>query len=267
MELLIIVPCIVGLWLNWSLLAYSKHKWKTSLDILEHPIRFQVIANSFNLLVYLLLSIPWPSWGYVIRPGDYLWTVDTLTCRLIATVHEISSIVCILNAAGIFLSNQGKDELRKERLCNITAVVVSMMCFLSGILVVVCTIAIPLLKQNTLSRENCPGHSFSVLCGQTEVKAFFLSYVACSLLLFIFNLPFTKSSVKKILNLSFKLLSGVFHVITCFNLFFGVAFIVVFLFGGSLYSVIINIIKLYFDVVSLAVSIGFPAFLNTEWFT
>lgn len=264
MDLLIILPCIVGLWLNWSLLAYNKHKMKTSLDILEHLIRFQVTANSFNLLVYLLLLIPWPSWGYAIRPGDYLWTVDILTCRLITTVQEISSIVCILNAAGIFLSNQGKDELRKERLCNIAAVVVSTLCFLSGILVVVYTIVIPLQKQSTLSGENCPGHSFSVLCGQTEVKAFFLCYVACSLFLFIFNFPFTKSSVKKNLDLSFKLLSGVFHVITCFNLFFGAAFIVMFLFGGSLYSVTINIVKLYFDIVSLAVSIGFPAFLNTD---
>lgn len=172
--------------------------------------------------------------------------------------------MCILNAAGIFLSNQGKDELRKERLCNIAAVVVSTLCFLSGILVVVYTIVIPLQKQSTLSGENCPGHSFSVLCGQTEVKAFFLCYVACSLFLFIFNFPFTKSSVKKNLDLSFILLSGVFHVITCFNLFFGAAFIVMFLFGGSLYSVTINIVKLYFDIVSLAVSIGFPAFLNTD---
>ena len=134
MELSIIVSCLVGLWVNWSFLVQTKHKWETKLYILRQLIVFQVTANSFNLSVHLILLIPWPFWGYAVRPGDYLWTVDPLTCRLITAVLVISCIVCILNAAGIFLSNQGKDELRKERLGNNAAVVVSATCFLSGIL-------------------------------------------------------------------------------------------------------------------------------------
>ena len=263
MELSIIVSCLVGLWLNWSFLVQTKHKWETKLYILRQLIVFQVTANSFNLSVHLILLIPWPFWGYAVRPGDYLWTVDPLTCRLITAVLEISCIVCILNAAGIFLSNQGKDELRKERLGNNAAVVVSATCFLSGILTLVYTTAIPLLKQGTLHGKNCPTHSFSVLCAQTEVKAIYLSYVVCSLFLFILNFPPTKSRVKYILDVCFKLITGVFHVISCFILFFGVVFIVLFILGGSLYSDAFNIVKLYFDIVGLAVSIGFPAIVNT----
>ena len=34
--------------------------------------------------------------------------------------------------------------------------------------------------------------------------------------------------------------------------------------GGSLYSVTFNTVKLYFDVVTLAVVIGFPAFFHSD---
>ena len=264
MELLIIVSCVLGFWMNRSLLVHSKYNWGNDLHALRVLAGFQVMANVCNLCIHLLLLIPWPFWGYAILPGDYLWTVGPVTCRLFTAIQEISSIVCIANAAGIFLTNLGKDELKKERRRKIGFLVVSITAVLSGILAFVYTKVIPILKQGTLSGQNCPAHSFSLLCGHAEVKVAFITYVACAVLLFFYNSPFTESRTKYILDISFKMLSGVFYFVTCCALVFGIVFIVTYLLGGSLYSVTFNIVKLYFDVVTLAVSIGFPAFLNKD---
>lgn len=68
--------------------------------------------------------------------------------------------------------------------------------------------------------------------------------------------------MKYILDVCFKLIIGVFYVILCFIFFFGVVFIVLFIFGGFLYSDVFNIVKFYFDIVGFVVSIGFLVIVN-----
>ncbi|XP_078360800.1 uncharacterized protein LOC144645186 [Oculina patagonica] len=258
MELFIITSLLLGLWMNWSFWVHSKYKW-TNLHALKALTGFQVVANTYCLAVHLLLLTKWPFLGYLINPGNYLWMVGPVTCRLFTAVQEISALVCIANAAGIFVTNQGKDELKKERKRKIAFFLVSLISIGGAVLAFFYTKVIPLLKYGTLSGANCPSHSFSLLCGRIKVKSAFIIYVACSVTLFYNNSPFTGSQAKYILNIFFKCLSILFHFTTICALMFAVMFIPFYLLGGSLYSVTINTLKLYFDVTALAVSIGFPA--------
>lgn len=265
MALWVIVSCLLGLSMNWSFWIQSKSKW-SHLHVLRALVRFQAIANACNLTIHLLLLIPWPFWGHLINPGNYLWSVDPITCRLITAIQEISSLACAVNAAGIFVTNQGKDELKKERRRKIGFLVVSITSFFGGLLAVVYTKVVPLLKHGTLSGSNCPSHSFSLLCGRIEVKCVFITYVVCSIILFFNNPPFTgslDSLAKNILNILFKCIATVYLFTTaCAVMSAVVVFTPIYLLGGSLYSVTFNTVKLYFDVITLAVSIGFPSFLD-----
>lgn len=263
MELLVISSLLLGLWMNWSFSVHSKYKW-SNLHALKALVGFQLTANTCNLTIHLLLLISWPFLGYLINPGDYLWKVDPVTCRLITAIQEISSLTCVANAAGIFVTNQGKDELKKERKRKMAFLLVSAISVMSGLVAVIYTKIVPLLEHGTMSGANCPSHSFSVLCGLIEVKCVFIIYVACSVILFFSNPPFTGSRAKRILNILFKCLSIAFRLTAGCALMFAVMFTPFYFLGGSLYSVTFNTVKLYFDVVTLAVSIGFPAFFHSD---
>ena len=263
MELLVISCVLLGLWMNWSFWAHNKYKW-SNLHALRALAGFQLTTNAWNLTIHLLLLIPWPFWGYLLNPGDYLWKVDTVTCRLITAIQEISSLACVANAAGIFVTNQGKDELKKERKRKMAFLLISAILVMCGLSAVVYTEVIPLLKHGTMSGANCPSHSFSVLCGLIEVKCVFLIYVACSAILFFDNPPFTCSRAKRILNILFKCLFIAFRLTSSCALMFAVMFTPFYFLGGSLYSVTFNTVKLYFDVITLAVVIGFPAFFHSD---
>lgn len=263
MELFIITSFLLGLWMNWSFWVDSKYKW-TNLHALRALAGFQVVANNYCLAVHLLLLTHWPFLGYLINPGNYLWMVGPVTCRLITATQEISALVCVVNAAGIFVTNQGKDELKKERKRKIAFFLVSLISIGGGVLAFVYTKVVPLLKHGTMRGANCPSHSFSLLCGRIKVKTVFFIYVACSvIILFYNNSPFTGSRAKYILNIFLKCLSIMFHLTTICTLMFAVMFIPFYLLGGSLYSTTINTLKLYFDVAALAVSIGFPALFRS----
>lgn len=270
MELLVGSSILLGLWMNWSFwthnivnYAHNKHKWN-NLHALRALAGFQLTTNAWNLIIHLLLLIPWPVLGYLINPGDYLWKVDTIACRLITAIQEISSLTCVANAAGIFVTNQGKDELKKERKRKMAFLFVSAISIMSGLSAVIYTKIVPLLKHGTMSGLNCPSHSFSVLCGLVEVKCVFIIYVACSAILFFSNPPFTGSRTKRILNILFKCLSIAFRLFSSCALILAVMFTPFYFLGGSLYSVTFNTVKLYFDVVTLAVIIGFPAFFRLD---
>ena len=263
MELLVASSVLLGLWMNWSFWAHNKHKW-SNLHALRALAGFQLTTNAWNLTIHILLLIPWPFLGYLVNPGDFLWKVDPITCRLITTVQEISSLTCVANAAGIFVTNQGKDELKKERKRKMAFLIVSAISIMSGLSAVIYTKIVPLLKHGTMSGANCPSHSFSVLCGLIKVKCVFIIYVACSAILFFSNPPFSGSRAKRILNILFKCLSIAFRLSASFALMLAVMFTPFYFLGGSLYSVTFNTVKLYFDVVTLAVIIGFPAFFRLD---
>lgn len=269
MELLVISSVLLGLWMNWSFWAYMNCKW-SNLHALEALAGFQLTTNTWNLTIHLLLLIPWPFLGYLINPGDFLWKVDPIICRLITAIQEISSLTCVVNAAGIFVTNQGKDELKKERKRKMAFLLVSAISIMSGLSAVIYTKIVPLLKHGTMSGANCPSHSFSVLCGLIEVKCVFIIYVACSAILFFSNPSFTGSRAKHILKIFFKCLSITYRLTATCALTLAVTFMPFYFLGGSLYSVTFNTVKLYFDVVTLAVVIGFPAFFHSDvdmWFS
>ena len=263
MELFVTASFFLGLWMNWRFWLHSKYKW-SNLHALRALAGLQVVANACCLTVHLLLLIHWPFLGFLLNPGSYLWMVDPVTCRLITVIQEISSLVCVANAAGIFVTNQGKDELKKERKRKMVFLLVSTVSFLGGVLAVIYTKIVPLLKHGTLSGANCPSHSFSLLCGRIEVKCTFLTYVACSVALYFTNPPFTGSRAKYILNIFFKCLSLTFYLVTVCLLVFAVMFTPFYILGGSLYSIYFNTVKLYFDVTTLAISIGFPALFDSD---
>lgn len=263
MELLVISSFLLGLWMNRCLWVHSKYKWST-LHALRALAEFQVVANTCCLAVHLLLLIHLPFLGYLINPGNFLWTVDPITCRLITAIQEISSLMCVANAAGIFVTNQGKDELKKERKRKMVFLLVSIISIVDGLFALLYTKVVPLLKHGTMSGANCPSHPLILLCGRIEVKSVFVIYVSCSVMLFFNNRPFTGSRAKYILNIFFKCLSIIFHLSTACALIFAVMFTPFYLIGGSLYSVTFNTVKLYFNVAALAVSIGFPVFLCSD---
>lgn len=263
MELLVISSVLLGLWMNWSFWAHMKYKW-SNLHALEALAGFQLTTNTWNLTIHFLLLIPWPFLGYLINPGDFLWKVDPIICRLITAIQEISSLTCVANAAGIFVTNQGKDELKKERKRKMAVLLVSAISIMSGLSAVIYTKIVPLLKHGTMSGANCPSHSFSVLCGFIEVKCVFIIYVACSAILFFSNPSFTGSRAKHILKIFFKCLSITYRLTATCAITLAVTFMPFYFLGGSLYSVTFNTVKLYFDVVTLAVVIGFPAFFHSD---
>ena len=265
MELLVISSILLGLWMNWSFWTHNiKYKW-SNLHALKALTGFQLTTNAWNLTIHLLLLFPWPYLGHLLNPGDLLWKVDPITCRLITAIQEISSLACVANAAGIFVTNQAKDELKKERKRKMAFLIVSVILIVSGLSAVMYTKIIPLLKHGFMSGANCPSHSFSVLCGLIEVKSVFIIYVSCSAILFFSNNPpFTGSKAKYILKILFKYLSIAFYLTSSCALTLAVMFTPFYFLGGSLYSVTFNTVKLYFDVVTLAVMIGFPAFFHSD---
>lgn len=263
MEMLVISSVLLGLWMNWSYWAHNKNKW-SNLHALRALAGFQLTTNAWHLAIHLLLLIPWPFLGYLINPGDYLWKVDTTICRLITAIQEISSLTCVTNAAGIFVTNQGKDELKKERKRKVAFLLVTAILVMTGLSAVIYTDIIPLLKHGSMAGANCPSHSFSVLCGLSEVKSVFIIYVACSAVLFFNNLPLSGSKAKLILNILFKCLSIAFRLTTSCALMLAVMFTPFYFLGGSLYSITFNTVKLYFDATTLALVIGFPAFCHSD---
>jgi len=263
MELLVISSILLGLWMNWSFWAHNKSKW-SNLHALKALAGFQLTTNTWNLTTHLVLLIPWPFLGYLINPGDFLWKVDPIICRLITAIQEISSLTCVANAAGIFVTNQGKDELKKERKRKMAFLVVSTILMMSGLSAVIYTKIVPLLKHGTMSGSNCPSNSLSVLCGLIEVKCVFLLYVVCSAILFFSDPSFTGSKAKHTLKILFKCLSIAFRLIATCALTLAVMFMPLYFLGGSLYSVTFNTVKLYFDVVTLAMVIGFPAYFHSD---
>ena len=258
MELLVISSILLGLWMNWSFWAHNKSKW-SNLHALKALAGFQLTTNTWNLSIHLFLLIPWPFFGYLINPGDFLWKVDTIACRLITAIQEISSLTCVANATGIFVTNQGKDELKKERKRKMAFLLVSAISMISGLSAVIYTEIVPLLKHGTMSGTNCPLHSLSVLCRLMEVKCVFGIYVACSAILFFSYPSFTGSKAKRILKILFNCFSIAFRLTATCALTLAVMFMPFYFLGGSLYSTTFNTGKLYFDVVTLAVFIGFPA--------
>ena len=263
MEMLVISSVLLGLWMNWSYWAHNKNKW-SNLHALRALAGFQLTTNAWHLTIHLLLLIPWPFLGYLVNPGDYLWKVDSTICRLITAIQEISSLTCVTNAAGIFVTNQGKDELKKERKRKVAFLLVTAVLVMTGLSAVIYTDIVPLLKHGSMGGANCPSHSFSVLCGLNEVKSVFIIYVACSAVLFFNNPPFSGSKAKLVLNILFKYLSIAFRLTSSCALMLAVMFTPFYFLGGSLYSITFNTVKLYFDVTTLALVIGFPAFCHSD---
>jgi len=265
MEVLLMTSFLLGLWMNWSFAIRSKPNW-TNLHALRKLVGFQLTVNFLNIAVHLLLLIPWPFWGYAINPRDFLWTVDPLTCRLVTVAEEVISISCAASATAIFVTNLEKQELRQERKRKIAFCLVLVTFCIGGVCAVVYTELVPLLKLGTLSILNCPSHSFSLLCGQKELKYAFITFVLCSVLLF-WNLDhrsscqFSESRLRNILNYFFRCLSIACQCTTICALVFAVACIPIYFSGGSLYSVTFNTAKLYFDITTLAVSVCLPPLL------
>ena len=263
MEMFVISSVLLGLWMNWSYWAHNKNKW-SNLHALRALAGFQLTTNAWHLTIHLLLLIPWPFLGFLVNPGDYLWKVDSTICRLITAIQEISSLTCVTNAAGIFVTNQGKDELKKERKRKVAFLLVTAVLVMTGLSAVIYTDIVPLLKHGSMGGANCPSHSFSVLCGLNEVKCVFIIYVVCSAVLFFNNPPFSGSKATLVLNILFKYLSIAFRLTSSCALMLAVMFTPFYFLGGSLYSITFNTVKLYFDVTTLALVIGFPAFCHSD---
>lgn len=266
MEVLLITSFLLGLWMNWSFAVRSKPKWD-NLHALRNLVGFQLTANLLNISVHLLLLIPWPFWGYAINPGNLLWTVDPVTCRLLTVIEEVISISCAANATGIFVTNLEKQELKQERKRKMAFCLVLATFCMGGAFAVVYTELIPLVKHGSLSGSNCPSHPYSLLCDQNKLKCAFATYVVCSVILFWNVDHWSNSQLREsqprinILNSFIKCLSTAFQCTTICALTFATMCIPFYFLGGSLYSVTFNNIKLYFDVTTLAVSIGLAALL------
>lgn len=265
MELLLIASFLLGLWMNWSFALHSKSKWN-NLHALRSLVGFQLAVDVCNIAVHLLLLIPWPFWGYAINPGNYLWTVNPLICRIVTVIEETTSISCAANATCIFVTNLEKQELKQERKRKMAFCFVLVTFLLGGVFAVVYTELVPLVKYGAMSGSNCPLHPFALLCDQDELKYVFVIYVACSVILFQSldcrnNSNLKESGAKSVVNSLFKCLSLACYCTTMCALVFAFMCIPIYFLGASLYSFTFNKVKLYFDITTLAVSIGLPALL------
>lgn len=265
MELLVITTLSVGVWMNWSFAFNSKPKW-INLYALRKLVGFQLTTNLFNIAVHLFLLIPWPFWGYAINPGNFLWTIDPVACRLITAVEDLISISCAANATAIFVTDPEKQELKQERKRKMAFCLVLVTFCLGGVCSIVYRGLIPLVVYGTLSGSNCPSNSLTLLCTQNGFKYAFASYATCSFILFwsVHHKRYSHLSNSMVGNIIASLstyLSSTHHCITMCALVFAVTCTPIYIFGGSLYSVDFNIVKLYFDITALALSIGLPTLL------
>ena len=265
MELLLISSFLVGVWMNWSFAVCSKPKWN-DLYALRNLVGFQLTADLCNILTHLLLLLPWPLWGYIINPGNYLWTVNPLICRLFMVVEETISISCAANATCIFWTNVEKHDLKQERKRKIAWCMVLVTLLLGGLFAVVYTELIPLLNYRDMNVSNCPLHPLSILGDQKELKYVFVGYVGCSAIIFWSTDDKSKSHFREekpnnSVHTLVKVLFIVCYYSTIFALVFAIICIPINFLGGSLYSVTFNKVKLCFDIIILAVSIILPALL------
>ena len=256
---------LLGLWMNWSFASHNKPNW-TNLHALRNLVGFQLTANMFNIAVHQFLLIPWPFWGYAVNPGHFLWTINPVACRTYTVIADLISISCAANATSIFVTSLGKQDLRQERQRKVAFCLVLAIFCLGGVSSVVYTELLPLIKHEALRVSNCPSHPFLLLCGQKQIKYAFTTYVTCSVILF-WNIHhrstsgFSESWSRNIINYFLKCLSVACQCTTICALMFAVVFIPAHILGGPLYSVTFNRVKLYFVIVTLAVSIGLPALL------
>ena len=263
MELLLILVFALGLWMNWTFAFHNKHKW-INLETLRNLVSFQLTLNALNIAFHLLLLIPLPFFGYAINPGNFLWTFkSSIVCRLLTVMGDFISISCSANATIIFITNPEAQELKQERRRKqVCCVCIVMMCFCLGRIFVFSFRE--LIDTDSLIIQNCPSHSFFVLCDQKEVKYLFTSFSVLSFLLFCY---LGRSSILELSELwnsfNFLILFLAFSHKCCifYAMTYGLLYTPAYLFGGPSLSVTFSLGKHYFDIVTLALSIGLPAFL------